>query len=69
MTKRQKTHQLIVTVTHDAPVSQREAVKMFWYAYCESGEWAGYHGDVWRDEINDSLDVEASFKSVKAYKP
>ena len=67
MSKRQKTHQIVVTVSHDAPVSQREAVRMFWDAHI--GEWSGYYGDVWRTEIDDTVNVEASFKSVKAFKP
>ena len=71
VSKRQKVHQLIVTVTHDAPVSQREAVRMFRDAHI--GEWSGYVGNAWRyeagDKIGDTVNVEASFKSVKAYKP
>lgn len=67
MSKRQKTHQLIVTVTHDAPVSQREAVRMFRDAHMKPWVGIGYRGDIGRGDID--MSINAEIKSVKAYKP
>lgn len=67
MTKRQKTHQLIVTVTHDAPVSQAEAARLFRDVHMTRWIGVGYCGDIGRGDID--VAIYARIKSVKAYKP
>lgn len=67
MSKRQKTHQLVVTVTHDAPVTQAEAARLFRDVHMTRWIGVGYCGDIGRGDID--VAINAKIKSVKAYKP
>lgn len=67
MSKRQKVHQLIVTVKHDEPVSQAEAARLFRDVHMTRWIGVGYRGDIGRGDID--MAINAKIKSVKAYKP